>query len=284
MQTSKQLIDTGIKGNSSTGDILYDGGEKLNTDLNSIWNVFGDYRLFDETIQGQNKQTLHGTGYYQKHTRRYYLDSPNGVEMGSLHDIDTTEGKLDLKLPSAKAGEGIVIINSNGSLSIDTPLVINTYGSDVIAGHGRTLTIDSPKSKITIWCTRKEAGVGVWEYKIESMFGLQNLAVDKTIKLDTTETEIPMGNKNSYNAVKFMVHAISHDKLKIKSCEILIAIDHLTNEIFKTEYAVLKNTEEELYDLSFVVDGGLLKAKVKSNSGNVSFSIKSTDSIKVGAV
>ncbi|QQK88288.1 hypothetical protein [Providencia phage PSTRCR_127] len=284
MQELKTLIDTGIKGNSSTGDILYDGGEKLNINMDSLWNVFGDYRLYDETTHGQGRQTLHATGYYQKHTRRYYLDSPNGVEMGSLHDVDTTDGKLDLKLPSSKFGEGIVIINSNGSLSPDTPLVVTTYGSDIILGHGRTLTLDIPKSRITIWCTRKDQGIGVWEYKVESLFGFQHIAINETVKLDTSVTSINIGNKNTYNSLKFLVHAISQDKSQFKSCEILVGIDHLTNKVYKTEYAVLKNSEDELYDLDFVVDSGLLKANVKSNSGNVSFSIKSTDTIKVGAV
>lgn len=62
MQELKTLIDTGIKGNSSTGDILYDGGEKLNINMDSLWNVFGDYRLYDETTHGQGRQTLHAIG------------------------------------------------------------------------------------------------------------------------------------------------------------------------------------------------------------------------------
>lgn len=284
MQNYKQLIDTGVKGNSSTGDILYDGGEKLNSNMTAIWNVFGDQRLYDETVQGVDKQILHATGYFQKHPRQYYLDTPNGVEPGSLHDVDTSAGKLDIKLPSGKLGEGIVIINSNGSLSVDNPVVLSTYGSDTILGHGKSIVLDIPKSKTTVWCTVQEKGTAIWEYKIESMFGFQHIPIDVSIKLATTPTELVIGNKNSYNALKFLIHAISQDKTKIKTSEMLVNINHLDNSLKNTEYAVLKTNDDELYNLEFFIEHDVLKARVSSTSGNVNFSIKSTDSIKMGTV
>lgn len=283
MQEYKTLIDTGIKGNSSTGDILYDGGEKLNINMNNIYNTFGDYRLFDETMQGQGKQKLHGTGYYQKHTRTYYLDTPEGVEMGSLHDVDTSTGKLDIKLPAAKLGEGIVIINSNGSLSKDTPVILSTFGSDTIAGHGARLSLEMPKTKTTLWCTRQDQGIGVWEYRIESMFGNHQLAVDSDLMLDTTKKTIEIGNVDHYNTIKLLLHGVSQNQKSFKSSEMLISILHSSGEVYKTEYAVLKNNGD-LFSIDFVIESGILKAKVKSLSGNVAFSIKSIGSIKVGAV
>lgn len=36
------MIDIGEIGNVFIGDILFDGGNKINSDFNVIYNVFGD--------------------------------------------------------------------------------------------------------------------------------------------------------------------------------------------------------------------------------------------------
>lgn len=286
MQEFKTRIDTGTKGNPSTGDILYEGGEKLNTNTDSIYNVFGDFRLNDSGSHGVGRQKLHATGYYQKHTRVYYMDTPNGVEMGSLHDVDTSDGKLDIKLPAAKLGEGIIVINSNGSLSPDTPVVLNTYNQDVVKGHGGALSIDVPRSKTTLWCTKVDQGVGVWEYRIEPMFGNDYHPIDTTVSIGTTPIDISIGNKNLYNSIKFMIYASNLDQSKFKSSEVTITLDHKNNKVYKTEYAVLKNTDTEMYELDFITDRStnLLRLNVKSEEGQVLFTIKSINTIRATTV
>ena len=152
-QVPKKRIDTGTVGNPSTGDILYDGGNKINDNFDSIYDAFADQRL-KEIDHGAGRMVIHATGYYQKHPRQSYAGS--AVEIGSLHDIDTTQGALIAILPKAKVGEGVVFINSNGSFSATTPLNIRTQAGDSISGYSGDAVITQPFSKVTVWCTAVE--------------------------------------------------------------------------------------------------------------------------------
>ena len=63
IQTPKQLIDVGEIGNASTGDILFDGGVKINNDINAIYNAFGDQRKM---------ATANGTKHTHRSGRKVY--------------------------------------------------------------------------------------------------------------------------------------------------------------------------------------------------------------------
>lgn len=77
-QNKKRLIDVGEIGNASTGDIIFNGGVKINEVFSDLYNVFGDRRLLKGN-DGQNLMILHGTGYYQKLPRSEYTTE---IEVG----------------------------------------------------------------------------------------------------------------------------------------------------------------------------------------------------------
>ena len=281
LQIPKKRIDVGQVGNASTGDILFDGGEKINNGLDALYNTFGDYRMFAAN-NGVDNQVLHGTGYYQKHARTYYASNP--VDLGSLHDIDTLAGSLSIILPKGKAGEGIYCINSNGSISTNTPLTIRPQAGDTIEGYPSDAVITAPYSRIVVWCKSVEAGRSTWKIGIQSMFEVHTVPVDKTVNLTTAPTNILIAGKSEFNTIKLMISAMSPDGATLKSSETLIMVDQKTNDVLSTEYAILKNTDSELYKLRYFVGvGDMLYLEASAVSGNVRFAVKAIETIKIGA-
>ncbi|UYD59699.1 baseplate protein [Aeromonas phage avDM5] len=282
LQDTKKRVDVGVIGNPSTGDILYDGGVKLNTVIDALYNTFGDYRLYSSASEGADSQILHATGFYQKLSRQYYAGNP--VDIGSMHDADTTSGALTMTLPNAKLGEGCVFINSNGSISPSNPLIIRPQSGETILGTSGNLTITSPYSRIIVWCTKADGNQKYWEYGITPLFGDSMMPVEKTILATATPTNIRIAGKNEYVAIKLLVAAKNNAGTAFKTAETFIAIDTIKNEVINTEYAVLKNTDSELYDIRFFIGAGdNVYAEVKSLSGQLRFSIKAIDTVKIGA-
>lgn len=192
IQTTKNLIGTGVEGVAGTGDTLSEAGKKMNQYLHDLYNVYGDYRVFanDGEYKGDQLQTLHATGYWQKLPRAYYTGnmtpSGNPVEHGSRHDVSTTRdgsGELTVTVPAgvivngnrtmAHQGESIEIINTDGSVSPVNPLIIRCSGhGDVIkVGHDRVheMRIEKPDFKITLWVESTSGTGSVWAYKIEHL-------------------------------------------------------------------------------------------------------------------
>ena len=147
LQEPKELIDIGEIGNTATGDILYDGGEKLNKVINALYNTLSDYRL-TALNDGIGKSVLHATGYYQKHPRSYYTQP---IDIGSLHDINVNDGTLTIRLPKALLGEGVVLANINGSITDKLKAIIVPNVSD-IDGVFDNLTLTKPFTKVTLFC------------------------------------------------------------------------------------------------------------------------------------
>lgn len=281
IQDTKKRIDVGQVGNPSTGDILYDGGVKLNQVIDAMYNTFGDYRMYSSAGQGAELQTLHGTGYYQKMTRQYYAGTP--IDMGSCHDIDTTAGALTVTLPNAKLGEGCYFINSNGSISPSNPLIIRPQAGETILGTPGSLTITAPDVRVIVWCTTIDGSNKYWNYGLSPMFGDSTLPVEKTVAIDATVKNIRICGKHEYAGVKLMISAKNQAGNIFKTCETLIAIDTVTNKVYSTEYAVLKNTDSEVFEIRYFVGvGDIVYAEVKSLTGAARFSIKAIDTIKVG--
>lgn len=281
-QTAKKLIDVGQIGNPSTGDPLYDGGVKLNEITTNVYNAFGDVRLLTAN-EGVGTMLIHATGYYQKLPRTYYSGNP--IELGSLHDMDTSTGPVTVVLPSGKQGEGFYFINSNGSISVDRPLVFRPQVGDGINGIQDQLYITSPFTQVKIWCTKKVGSVTTWDYSIESMFGSKAMPVDVTkLILKASSTAIPLFGYSEFSGAKFLVYAENMTGLVNKMSEILLAVDRVAKGVYSTEYAVLKNSADEMYTLTFSVGAGdVVYANVKSTTDDrIKFSIKSIDTIKSG--
>lgn len=281
IQKAKELIDVGVIGNPTTGDILYDGGVKLNNMLNNIYNGFADWRLGQNDLQGVGLMTLHPMGYYQKYTDNIYASSP--IELGSLHDVTTAAATKTITLPKGKAGEGVCIINTDGSFNNDRPLNIRPSAGDSIVGVGAQLQITVPHTKITLFCT--EGGVAsVWRYKVEALFGDEAMPIETTVSLKNADyTRIPVASKTDYNLMKFLLVAeTTSAPVTFKSCEVLLHINQLQNEVYWSEYAVLKNGDDELYDLSFDVSGSKIIMSAKSLNKPLRLSIKAIDTVKAG--
>lgn len=281
-QTGKKLIDVGQIGNPSTGDPLYDGGVKLNEVITNVYNAFGDVRLLTAN-DGVGTMLLHATGYFQKLPRTYYSGNP--IELGSLHDMDTSTGPITVVLPSGKPGEGFYFINSNGSISVDRPVVFRPQVGDGIKGVQDQLYVTSPYTQIKIWCVKKEGSVTTWDYSVESMFGSKTMPVDTTrLILKASPTAIPLFGYSEFSGAKILVYAENMTGTVNKMAEILLSVDRIAKGVYSTEYAVLKNSEDEMYTLTFTVGASdIVYANVQSKTEDrIKFSIKAVDTIKSG--
>lgn len=253
-QIPKQLIDTGEIGNASTGDILYDGGNKINDNMNALYNAFADQRLMDVANgTGQNGQVIHPSGYYQKGEPTDYLTP---IKLGSLHDIDTTTGGLSLILEKGKLGESVEFINSNGSISVNNPLTIQAL--DSIAGVAGNLVVTSPYCHVVLRCISVEGGNAVWNYSIDSMFGQKQIPTDGTWSVGSTgAVTVDLFHKSEYNFAKLLVLCQSADGTKIKSAEINILINSVGNSVVSTEFSdmLVGNTSEAdtIADITFSI-------------------------------
>lgn len=248
-QTPKQLIDTGEIGNASTGDILFDGGNKINDNINAIYNAFGDQRKMSlDNGQGATVgQVIHATGYYQKSTSA--LDYQTPVENGSMHDIDTTSGAVQITLSKGVRGEAVFFCNSNGSFSTTRPLTIDA--NDNFINVGRTIKITSPYVFVKCWCISDSDGRSVWDYSIESMFGEKHIPTDGTWATAVGGTvSIPLFHQSEFSTVKYLVTARTTDGTKQKSSEINILVDTTGRQVISTEYAVIRiGADSETKDL-----------------------------------
>ncbi|HCN7863601.1 TPA: baseplate wedge tail fiber connector [Escherichia coli] len=279
-QVPKKRIDTGTVGNPSTGDILYDGGNKINDNFDSIYDAFADQR-FKDVDHGVGRMVIHATGYYQKHPRQSYAGS--AVEIGSLHDIDTTQGALIAILPKAKVGEGVVFINSNGSFSTTTPLNIRTQAGDSISGYSGDAIITQPFSKVTVWCTAVEGSRATWRLGIESMFTDTTTPLDKTVNVTGVATNVAIAAKTEYVSIKLLTTASNTSGSKMRSSETLLMIDSKAGKVYATEYAVLQKTEDELYTVRyFIGSGDKVYAEYKATGENIRLAVKAVDTIKIG--
>lgn len=282
-QGTKQLIDVGQVGNPSTGDPLYDGGVKLNEVITNLYNAFADIRLLTSANEGVGLMTLHATGYYQKLPRAYYSGNP--IELGSLHDMDTTSGPITVVLPTGKSGEGCYFINTNGSISVDRPLVFRPQVGDAIKGIQDQLYVTSPYTRVEIWCVKKEGAVTTWDYSVESLFGSKTMPVDTTrLILKASATAIPLFGYSEFSGAKMMVYAENLTGTVTKMAEILLGVDRVSRGLHSTEYAVLKNSDDEMYTLDFTIGAGdIVYANVKSKTEDrIKFTIKAIDTIKSG--
>lgn len=274
LQEPKELIDVGEIGNTSTGDILYDGGGKINNIINALYNTFGDYRL-SLANNGIGSAILHATGYYQKHPRGYYTQP---IDIGSMHDINVADGTLSVRLPKAVQGEGVVIANFNGSISDKLKLIIMPNLSDDIDDAGESLIITKPYTKVTLFCTKTIGSRAVWSYKTESLFGDLIQAVQGTFDV-TTEKFIEVAPKTEYKSIKFMITGTT--ETEFKSSEVMVYIDSINNLVHHTEYAVVKSEGNDLFSVQFSIDNDIVYAKITTTSRSV-VTLKSIESIKHG--
>lgn len=278
VQPKKQKIDVGQVGNANTGDIIYDGGVKLNDNLDALYNAFGDIRLYDAGKEGVGSQTLHACGYFQKLPTSYY--SRNAVESGSQHDLNTLVATFIVTLPTPKLGEQCRFINSNGSFSTNKIVFKAQAGGDI---HGvQELEISQGFVMIEFTCVSDVNNAAKWDYKITPMFGDFSVPINETVEVTkTTPVSIPLFNKVMYEGTKLVLSA-AETKAGVKErtvSEVLVMIDPEDNKIYADEYSVIfKN--EKVYSLEFLVDRNVATVRVSTTKDRIKFSIKSIETIK----
>jgi hypothetical protein len=276
-QVPKEKIDVGIQGDANTGDIIYDGGVKLNSNMDALYNSFGDARLYDLN-DGDGLQLLHATGYYQKFPRLYY--SKGGIESGSRHDLNTTTGSFGVTLPTPKLGEMVEFINSNGSFAIN-PITIQAQAGGDIEGE-QLVIINHGFVKLTFVCTDDTPNSAKWQYKIEPMFGDFSVPINTTFDIDNaTAFPIALCKKEMYEGIKLMVSAyeVIHGTKERTVSEILLLIDADDNTVLSDEYSVIfKN--EKIFTIDFIVNNGIVQANVVTTKPHIKFSIKTIETIK----
>lgn len=278
VQSKKQKIDVGQVGNANTGDIIYDGGVKLNTNLDALYNAFGDIRLYDAGKDGVGSQTLHAAGYFQKLPTSYY--SRNIIEPGSQHDLNTLVSTFIVTLPAPKLGEQCRFINSNGSFDTNKIVFKAQPGGD-IKGQPE-LEISQGFVMIEFTCVSDVNNASKWDYKVTPMFGDFSVPVNSTVEVTkTTPVTIPMFNKAMYEGTKLVLSA-SEIKAGVRErtiSEVLVMIDPEDNKVYADEYSVIfKN--EKIYSLEFLVDRNVAVVRVTTTKDRIKFSIKSIETIK----
>lgn len=282
-QVPKQKIDIGQIGNPSTGDILYDGGDKLNSDLDAIYNSFGDQRFYNQGIDVGN-QLIHATGYYQKVDQ---LEFRTPVPLGSMYDVDCSAGSVNPILSKGKVGEGVIFVNFNGSISINRPLIIQATGGSFVGLPG-VLTVTAPYTRVECWCISNENDVPVWNYKISSLFGQSNVPIEITTALTSTNKNIPISHRSEYSSIKLLLTAITGDGTRMRQSELNILIDTVNNKVLNTEYSVLQTNyvegSPELFTFDFDIDvTGVVNLVAKSTYPNVRLAVKSIATQRIGA-
>lgn len=284
IQEPKQLIDVGEIGNASTGDILFDGGEKLNSNINAIYNAFGDQRKMPlDDGQGPTGQVIHATGYYQKLANSEFATA---VQNGAMFDIDNTDLPAVVTLTKGVRGEGVKFINSNGSVSVSKPLTI--VPSDSFVGLSGPLVVTAPYAEVTVWCISDEGGRSIWNYRIRNMFGDYHDPVQGTWQIPGSgSVKAMLFDKSEYIAAKFLVTARSSDGKRMKSSEINIMVDTVNSEIISTEYAVMRigalNEDDDIAVYSFQIEGTGLVSITATGAPGLRVAVKSIATQKIGA-
>lgn len=287
IQTPKTRIDTGETDKPDSGDTIHVGGNKINENMDNIFNAFADYRMYSNPNGnlGIGEMIIHGTGYYQKMTNQYYAS--NIIDIGSMHDIDTNSGPVRVRLPSTpatrKRGEMIKIVNSSGSVSFTNPIIIETTGSDTIDEQS-SLTITEPFVEVILWVTNDGIASGRWMFKTNSMFGQDASPYMKTTTVNgSDEVSVPLFDVNSYDGAKLMILAVDttlNSKHREISETLLLIKD---GQVFSTEYARIKNENFTVCEIRYAIVAGQVVLIIKGiDTLSLKVTIKTVETMKEG--
>lgn len=285
IQTPKTSIDVGEVGNANTGDILYDGGVKINSNMLALYNMFGDQRYWS-TNTADGFQTIHATGYYQK---AIPADFRTPVVPGTQWDVDTTTGAANPILGSPKAGELVVFVNSNGSCSVNRPIVIQPQGGSFVGIQGG-LTITQPYCRVECWCLKVEGNVPTWNYSITPLFGSREVPIEITDSLGqvNVEKKIPIAHMSEYNSIKLLITGMSVDGTVLRQSETNLMIDRRLKNVYSTEFAVFRvgqsNEEDEIIDIKYGIGAGdIVEMSLTTTHPNMRIAVKSLATQRVGS-
>lgn len=282
-QNKKRLIDVGEIGNASTGDIIYNGGVKINEVFEDIYNVFGDRRLLKGN-DGQHLMILHGTGYYQKLPRADYITE---IEIGQMHDISTSDGPLTIRLPTnAKAGERVKISNFDGqwknfTLSVDAQVGGNIDGKQVKA-------FNQDFCEIQFICTDdQQLNVRGWKSLVTPLYGDHYVPIDDIFDLSKQQIiQKELYKTNDYTSLKLLITGEeiinTAEKTFKQTMEVLILNDQ--DQVLSTEYGVLYTQPDKLFNVEITMqaDKRTVYAKITQKQlKQLRIHIKAIEQIKI---
>lgn len=285
IQAPKTQIDVGEIGNANTGDILFDGGEKINSNMLALYNMFGDQRFWNSNT-AEGNQTIHATGYFQKVVPS---DFRTPVAMGTQWDVDTTIGAANPILGLGKVGECVSFINSNGSCSVSRPIVIQPQGGSFV-GVQAGLTITQPFSRVDCWCIKVDGSVPTWNYSITPLFGSREVPIELTeaIGQANVEKKIGIAHMSEYNTIKLLITGTSADGQLIRQSETNLLIDRRLKNVHSTEFAVLRvghaNEDDEIIDIKYGIGAGdIVEMILNTKYPNMRIAVKSIATQRVGS-
>lgn len=264
MSNTKQQIDVGERNNSSTGDPIHDGGVKINSNNDILFNTFGDQRLFSSNF-GIGTQTLHATGYYQKLKPEDYSRS---VEMGSMHDMDVSTGSITVRLPKVKQGECITFINSNGSINNKRNVNFLCQDGDGFLDKGKNYRHKYGNSSLTFWGHISENGNGIWKPHLQALHGNYYSILNTELEINHKPISFQVCNYMDYSTVKILTYFEDSEDLIVRSSELLLTINKIDKEVYSVEYGISGNNgNKEVLEVSFSIEDELVMCTASTKTG-----------------
>lgn len=266
---SKDLINTGVAGDATTGDNLYTGGNKINAMFEEIYNAFGK--------QGANPQIIHGTGYWQSPSRTSFTFP---VASGSQLNVDTRNGSLVVKLPNGKIGEIVRIRDIYGSWT-SSPVTVRPDGLEKIDGALGDLVFGINFTELTFVCIDDTPGSVNWTYSLRLLDERDLRLIDKTFVLTpATPTTYVIGPTSSFVSTKLILAGLQQSGgTSVTSSEIHLAHDGTTHVY--TESSVLGTGTSRVYDVDFSIQSGNVLMTLSTTLDQVKVQVRSTDFTKI---
>lgn len=266
---SKDLINTGVAGDATTGDNLFTGGNKINTMFQEIYDAFAQ--------KGANPQIIHGTGYWQSPARTSFTFP---VAPGSQFNVDTRNGSLVVKLPNGKIGEIVRFRDVYGSWA-SSPVTVRPDGLEKIDGGLGDLVFSVAFSELTFVCIDDTPGSVNWTYSLRLLNKRDLRLIDKTFVLTpATPVTYVIGSTDSFVSAKLLIAGLQQSGgTSVTSSEIHLAQDGTTHVY--TESSVLGTGPTRVYDVDFSIQSGNVLMTLTTTLAQAKIQVRSTDFTKI---
>jgi hypothetical protein len=271
---SKDLINTGVVGDSSTGDSLFTGGGKINAMFEEIYDAFG--------LNGANPQNIHATGYFQTPARTYFTFP---VQPGAQLNVDTRNGDLTVKLPNGKIGEMVRLRDIHGSW-FNSPVTVQPDGLETINGVIGGLVLNVALTEVVFVCINDTPGSVNWTYSISSISSRDIIKsatgiIDRDFVLaPSTPISHLVCPVNAITTVKLLVSGLqSSGGVSATSSEIHLVTDGVTHAF--SEFSVLNTGTDRVYDIDFSVVSGNLMMAITTTLTGARVHVQATDYTKI---
>jgi hypothetical protein len=266
---SKNLLITGVAGDNTTGDTLYNGATKLNAMLSEIYDAFG--------LQGSNPQDIHATGYYQTPARAYYTYP---VEAGSMLNVDTRNGVLTVKLPNGKIGEMVKLRDPFGSWATN-PISVKADGIEEIDSLLTPVVLNINFIEVTFVCINDTPGQVNWTYTLKSLMDRDVRLVDSVFVLTPSNpVTYTIGSTASFTSAQLFITGLQRTGgTAVTSSEIHLAHDGTTHVY--NESSVLSTGTTRVYDIDFSIQSGSVIMTITTTLPQVKVAVRSTDFTRI---